>query len=79
MVDRAFGYIGLGIGILFLIVFACVAVFLIFYFRRKNKKEIKEDLAPQPIITKTDKKICKECDGENRADSKYCSLCGYTL
>jgi len=53
--------------------------FLIRYLIRKNTKEVAVPEPAKPIITKIVKITCRECDSENRSDSKYCAFCGYAL
>lgn len=62
----------------FLILFVVGLFFLIRYVTRKKRK---------PSITKLSKQkehqertiVCRQCETENRLDSKYCIRCGYEL
>ncbi|MGI9550734.1 MAG: hypothetical protein ACR2MT_06000 [Aurantibacter sp.] len=76
----AVGYIIGVLSIIVIIIGILVGIFfLIRYLIRRNNEEMAVPEPVTPVIQKNVKISCRECEAENRSDSKYCAFCGYAL
>ena len=62
-----------------LISFIVGFVFLIRYLIKRNKKKKVITHFEEPARATVTKIVCQNCHTENRADTKYCSSCGFEL